>query len=93
MTLNEVLNIIYPMVAIVAALQVAHNDRRGWLMFVVVTAITIVIGMQSKQYGIVVMGIIYIFLHLYSYYKWGKQHDKYKGKQHDKDKEGKAANN
>jgi len=78
MTLNEVLNIIYPMGAIVASLQVAHNDRRGWLLFVVVTAITIVIGVQSKQYGIVVMGIIYIFLHLYSYYKWGKQHDKYK---------------
>jgi len=78
MTLNEVLNIIYPIGAIVASIQVAHNNRNGWLMFVAVTAITIALGVQSKQYGIVVTGILYIFLHLYSYYKWGKQHDKYK---------------
>ena len=87
MTLNEVLNIIYPMVAIVAALLVAHRDKKGWLLFLVVEALIITIGMQSKQYGIVFMGTVYVFLHSYSYYNWGKQHDKYK------DKERKAANN
>jgi len=78
-----VLNILYPILAVTAALMVAHSNRLGFVLFLVVEAIVITIGVQVSQWGVVGMGIMYIFIHSYSYQKWGKQHDKYKSKEGD----------
>lgn len=77
------LNILYPILAVTAALMVAHSNRLGFVLFLVVEAIVITIGVQVSQWGVVGMGIMYIFIHSYSYQKWGKQHDKYKSKEGD----------
>ena len=81
MSLNTVLNILYPILAVTAAMLVAHTNRLGFLLFLIVEGIVITIGVQVAQWGVVGMGIMYIFIHSYSYHKWGKQHEKYKSKE------------
>lgn len=72
MTVGVVLNSIYPILAIIAAIMVAHYNRNGWLLFLAVEVLVIGIGVRSGQWGVVVMGVVYIFIHLYTYWQWGK---------------------
>jgi len=71
MTLLLSLNILYPILALIAMIMLAHKMKTAFIIFLFVEVIMLYIGTVSGQYGISVMAVLYFFANIYSYYKWG----------------------
>ena len=69
------LNILYPVLAMLAMFLLAHKNRIGFLVFLFVEIIMLYLGVQTKQYGIAIMAILYFFMNIYSYKQWSKDND------------------
>lgn len=70
-----VLNIIYPILAMLAMYLLAHKNRLGFIVFIFVEAIMLYVGVRTEQYGIASMAILYFIMNMYSYVKWGQEND------------------
>ena len=66
-------NILYPIIALIAMLMLAHKVKEAFILFLVVEVLMLYIGYESKQYGVLVMAIIYFFANIYSYKQWSKE--------------------
>jgi len=65
-------NMLYPVLALISMILLAHRRREGFLLLLVVEVLMFYIGMCSGQMGISTMAVIYCFTNIYSYKKWSK---------------------
>lgn len=70
--LLTIANILYPLLATLAILMVAHKKREAFIIFLVVEVLMFYIGYESKQWGISAMAVIYFFSNIYAYILWRK---------------------
>jgi len=65
-------NMLYPVIALISMILLAHKKREGFILLLVVEILMFYIGYSSKQYGVAAMAVIYCFTNVYSYKKWSK---------------------
>jgi len=70
--LINIINIIYPILALTAMILLARRMRIAFLLFLVVDVLMFYLGLVSGQFGISLMAVLYVFTNIYAYYKWSK---------------------
>jgi nicotinamide riboside transporter PnuC len=66
------MNILYPILALIAMIMLAHKIKAAFIIFLFVEILMVYIGVTSGQYGIAVMAVMYFFTNIYAYRKWSK---------------------
>lgn len=72
MTLLQLVNIIYPIIAFIAMMMISHHKKEGFLVFLIVEVCMVYIGIKSEQYGVCTMAVIYFLSNIYGYKKWSR---------------------
>ena len=70
MTTLMCLNVIYPILATSAMLLLAYKNKNAFLLFLVVEVCMMYIGLETKQYGVLLMAVLYFLANIFAYYKW-----------------------
>lgn len=65
-------NIITMITAPLATLLLAYKRKEGFLVFVIVEVCYVYIGVNTGQFGIIGVAILYFIMNCYGYYKWVK---------------------
>jgi nicotinamide riboside transporter PnuC len=71
-----IINIVAAVGSLIGILCLAHKIKTGFIVFFIVELCMFYIGMDTKQYGVVAMSIIYFFSNIYAYYQWSKINDR-----------------
>lgn len=67
-----IVNIVLVVSAVVGMIAIAHKDKRGFVVFLLVEASMGYIGVKTQNYGLVIAAVIYLIMNIYSYLKWSK---------------------
>ena len=70
MTLLTLANIVIFFSALTGMLLIAHKNKLGFVVFLLVEISMGYIGMATASYGLVVTAIMYAVMNVYSYIKW-----------------------
>lgn len=73
MSLMVILNILCPILAVLGMYLMGKQNKIGFVVFIVVDLSSIYISILTEQYGILLMGVLYVITEVYAYYKWHKK--------------------
>lgn len=70
-------NIVLVITAASGTYLIAHHNKKGFLVFLLLEFCSLYIGLKSGNYGVCVAAVLYLYMNVYSYIKWAKAEKKY----------------
>lgn len=65
-------NIIMPLSSIIGMYLIAHKNKLGFLVFLILETCMIYLGFTSANYGLILTSLIFAIMNLYSFKLWSK---------------------
>ncbi len=66
-------NILYVILGSLGILLIAHKNKAGFVVFILVELCMLYIGVHSGQIGITLMAIVYAIFNVYGWHKWSSE--------------------
>lgn len=65
-------NIIMPISSIIGMYLIAHKNKLGFLVFLILESCMVYLGLESRNYGLIITSLIFAIMNLYSFRLWSK---------------------